>query len=243
MQVLNNSTYGNDQTPLRAAELRAMGQFKASDREGTALWRPGVTGNSPSPDCVVFIHRIGRVAVTFLSGDYQVEDGGWYHRAGDGEVVGVDDPLENAWQAAMAVRADIIRDFDFGGFVLPVAVFSDMDPDATILETMGHRGVKILWGLDHLVERIVDQLPENKRTANLIAKYVQKDLRVLSKNPKPYQPDSPEEVEVDLTSGELNIHGPSSVVINVASGAEVVINVNALSEEDGGAPGFAVHRQ
>ena len=69
MQVLNSSTNGNDQTPLRTAELKAMAQFKASDREGTALWRPGVTGNAPSPDCVALIHKIGRFAICFLSGN------------------------------------------------------------------------------------------------------------------------------------------------------------------------------
>ena len=160
-----------------------------------------------------------------------MEDGSWYHRADDGGVVSVEDPLESAWQAAMAVRDDIIRDFDFGGFVLPVTVFADMEPDETILEMKGRRGVKVLWGLDDLVERVIDQLPESKRRSNLNAKYVDKDLLVLSESPEPYDPGSTDEVEVDLGSGILNIHGPSSVVVNVASGAEVVINVNVLSEE------------
>ncbi len=243
MQVLNNSTNGNDTTPLRTVELKAMAQFKARDRGGTALWRPGVTGNVPSPDCVTLIHKIGRFAICFLSGDYDVEDGSWYHRADDGEVVSVEDPLESAWQAAMAVRDDIIRDFDFGAFVLPVAVFADMEPDETVLDMKGDRGVKVLWGLDDLVERVIRQLPKSKWRSNLNAQYVDRDLRVLSTNPVPYDPDSPDDVEVDLGSGVLNIHGPSSVVVNVASGAEVIINVKVLSEEGEAPPGFTVREQ
>ena len=40
MKVLNNMPNGRDQNPLSAAELEAMAQFEASDRDGTALWRP-----------------------------------------------------------------------------------------------------------------------------------------------------------------------------------------------------------
>ena len=167
MKVLNNLTNGSDQSPLSAAELKAMAQFEASDRDGTALWRPRVSGDAPAPDCAVFVHGIGRFAIRFLSGIYEVEDGEWYHLADDGEAIAVDDPLENIWQAAMAVKEDVTRDYDYGCYIVAVAVFADMEVDEAILEARGGRGVRVLWGMDDLVERVIRQLERGKRRPKL----------------------------------------------------------------------------
>ena len=140
MQVINNLTNGNNQTPLSSAERNAMAQFEASDRGGTAVWRPRVSGNGTSPHCVVVVQEVGRFAITFLPGNYGVEDGSWYRRGDDGRDIEVADPFETVWHAGMAARDEIIRDFNFGGFVVPIAVFTDMDPDETILEEQGRSG-------------------------------------------------------------------------------------------------------
>ena len=40
--------------------------------------------------------------------------------------VAVDDPLEETWQAAAAVRTKIKRELGIGAYVIPVAMFPDM---------------------------------------------------------------------------------------------------------------------
>ncbi len=65
----------------------------------------------------------------------------------------------------------------------------------------------------------------------------------MTRGPSPEGSAAPDEVEVDLSSGVLNIRGPSNVIVNVASSAEVIINVNALSEEGSAPPSFTVREQ
>ncbi len=243
MQVINNLTNGNNQTPLSSAERNAMAQFEASDRGGTTVWRPWVSGNGTSPHCVVVVQEIGRFAITFLPGNYGVEDGIWYRRGADGRDIEVADPLETVWEAGMAARDEIHRDFNFGGFVVPVAVFTDMDPDETILEERGSPGVKVLWGLDDLVERVIRQLPEDKRRSDLSSKYIQRDVKALTRGPSPEGGAAPEEVQVDLESGVLNLNDAKSVIVNVASGARVTINVNGSAVDGDAFPPFTAAGQ
>ena len=233
MNVLNNWPNGRDQNPLSAAELEAMAQFEASDRDGTALWRPRVSGDAPAPDCVIFVHKIGRFAIRFLSGNYSAEDGKWYHRSNDGEHSAVGDPMERVWQAAMAVKEEVTRHYDFGCYILAVAVFPDMELDQALVAAKGRRAVKMLWGTNDLVERIIQQLEESKRRPTLSAEYVEKDIQALTQGRVLDNVGSPEEVEVDLESGELHVHSPKRVVINVASGATVTINFNGAAVDDG----------
>ena len=244
MQVINNLTNGSDQTALSSAERNAMAQFEASDRGGAAVWRPWVSGNRTSPHCVVGVQKIGRFAVSFLPGNYGVEDGIWYRRGADGRDIEVADPLETVWEAGMAARDEIHRDFNFGGFVVPVAVFTDMDRDETILEERGSPGVRVLWGLDDLVERVIRQLPEDKRRSDLSSKYIQRDVKALTGGPSPEgDTAAPDEVQVDLASGVLNLNDAKSVIVNVASGARVTINVNGSAVDGDAFPPFTAAGQ
>ena len=244
MQVINNLTNGNNQTPLSSAERNAMAQFEASDRGGAAVWRPYVSGNRTSPHCVVVARKIGRFAIFFLPGKYGMEGDNWYHRGADGRDIEVADPLETVWEGGMAARDEIHRNFNFGGFVVPVAVFTDMDPDETILEQRGSPGVKVLWGLDDLVERVIRQLPEDKRKSGLNSKYVEKDVRALTRSPSPEgDAAAPDEVQVDLESGVLNLNDAKSVIVNVASGARVTINVNGSAVDGDAFPTFTATGQ
>lgn len=243
MEVINNLTNGNNQTPLSSAERNAMAQFEASDRGGATVWRPWVSGNGTSPHCVVGVQKIGRFAVSFLPGNYRVEGDNWYRRGADGRDIEVADPLETVWEAGMAARDEIHRDFNFGGFVVPVAVFTDMDPDETILEERGSPGVKVLWGLDDLVERVIRQLPEDKRRSDLSSKYIQRDVKALTRGPSPEDGTAPDEVQVDLESGVLNLNDAKSVIVNVASGARVTININGSTVDGDAFPPFTAAGQ
>ena len=162
-----------------------------------------------------------------------MENGRWYHRSDDGDATAVEDPVERVWQAAMAVKEELTRDYDFGCYILAVAVFPDMETDEALMAARGRRAVKMLWGIDDLVERIIRQLDESKRRPALSAEYVEKDIQALTRGGAPGDAGSPEEVEVDFSSGELHLHDPKSVVINVASGATANINIRGSAVDDG----------
>ena len=100
---------------------------------------------------------------------------------GDGDATAVEDPVERVWQAAMAVKEEITRDYDFGPYILAVAVFPDMEPDEALMAVRGRRAVKMLWGMHDLVERVIGQLDESKRRPALSAEFVEKDIRALTR--------------------------------------------------------------
>ena len=117
----------------------------------------------------------------------------------------------------------------------PWRCFRTWTPDDVLVAVRGRRAVKMLWGMHDLVERVIGQLEESKWRAALCAEFVEKDIRALTRGRAPGAAGSPEEVEVDLSSGELHLHGPKSVVINVASGATANINIRG-SAVDGEPP-------
>ena len=230
MKVINNPANQNGQPALSLAEIEAMSQFEASSREGTVLWRPlPKAGGAIAPYCVQSVVGIGRFGIRFLTGPHSVEEGNWYCRDADGKTVPVDDPLEETWQAAMAVRDEVTREFDFGCYIVPVAVFVDMDHDEAIVEAKQLRAVKIIWGMDDLVERVIEQLPQSKWQTGLNASYIAKDVRALTRAPSPRNAapepnaaaepndaaESPDELQVDLGAGPLTINGVQTVVVHM----------------------------
>ena len=217
MKVINNATNENDRRPLSGAERDALSRFEASERQGMALFRPWVAAYGPAPDCAVCVEEEGRFAVNFLTGQYSVDNGKWYRYDPDGKPVSVSNPLEQLWQAAMAVKNAATHDFDFGCFIVPVVVFVDMKRDETIMAAKQLRAVKILWGTDDLVERIIAQLPEDKRQTGLNARFIEKDVRALSRVPSPSDETAPasEDLSVDLGAGQLTMNGVETAIIHV----------------------------
>ena len=217
MKVINNAANDNDRRPLSGAERDALSRFEASDRQGVALFRPRVAGDRLAPDCAVCVEEEGRFVVSFLTGRYSVENGKWHRHDGDGDAVFVSDPMEQLWQAAMAVKDAATRDFDFGCFIVPVAVFVDMEANQEIMAAKQLRAVKILWGTDDLVERIIAQLPEDKRQTGLNARFIEKDVRALSRVPSPSDETAPasEDLSVDLGAGQLTMNGVETAIIHV----------------------------
>ena len=86
----------NNTNTMTLAELEALAQFEASDRKGPAVFHPWVGPGSPVPNCVVLPEGLTRIAVTYLDGEYWVEDGQWYRRDDEGGET----PSTTYWSAA-----------------------------------------------------------------------------------------------------------------------------------------------
>ena len=80
--------------PPTPAELEALRQFEASQRNGEVLFHPQVASGQPVPNYVAFFEETGRFAVTILEGHYAVEDGRWFRHQDDDAQVPADNPLE-----------------------------------------------------------------------------------------------------------------------------------------------------
>ena len=65
-------------------------------------------------------------------------------------------PLTQTWDAAIAVRDAVYRVPGFKVVIIPVLLFPDTPQDQTIEEWAGQRRVKVLFGADDLVDRLLE---------------------------------------------------------------------------------------
>ena len=194
MKVVKNNDDNNQ--PLTLAELEAIQQFEASERDGLAVFHPQVAAGQPAPNCVPFFEELGRFAITILEGRYTVENGRWFRREADGAMTLVDNPLEGAWQAAKAVRMALKRELDLNTYVIAVAWFPDMEEDEDILDEAGGRSVHLFFGGVDLAQRLANLPKEDELQTHLSRRYIKQEVAVLSRpsaevSPEPAEDSSP----------------------------------------------------
>ena len=203
MKVVKNNDDNNQ--PLTLAELEAIQQFEASERDGQAVFHPQVAAGQPAPNCVPFFEEIGRFAITILEGRYTVENGRWFRRGADGAMTPVDNPLEGAWQAAKAVRMALKRELDLNTYVIAVAWFPDMEEDEDILDEAGGRSVHLFFGGVDLAQRLVNLPKEDELQTHLSRRYIKQEAAVLSR-PSAVEPEPAEGPKpVNGRAGAMNI--------------------------------------
>ena len=197
----------NDNRPMTPREIQVCQQFEQSDRSGQALWWPLTTPGNPVPgdpasDCLVLLEGNGRYALTFLHDRWSVREGEWRRHAEDGAVTPMGDVREDAWEAAMSIKDRLSQDLDFGCYVIPVMVITDMTPDPDILEEMRGSKVRLLWGLDDLVARLAD-LPEGDQVQKQLGKrFISREVGTLSRRPAAARPTQPPQAATVTVSGE-----------------------------------------
>ena len=208
---------------LTLAQAEFCDQLERSDRSGQALWWPQVAAGEPAPDCVVFIKETGRFAVMLPPGQYSVEDDDWYRHDSVGGKTQVSDLIEEAWQAAMQVRLAIKGELGIGAYTIPVIIFNDMEPNAGIMEAAQGRGVRVFFGQDEVVQRLVTLPDEEQLQPQLGSRYIQKEVAVLRPASAP-KATTPEEASLEIDDGRLviqhvdvvnvyiNIHNPVAVL-------------------------------
>ena len=221
---------------MTLAQIAFCDQLERSDRSGQAVWGPRVA-TEPAPDCVVFLKEIGRFAVMFPPGRYCVEDDDWYRHDEGGVMTPVPDLIEEAWQAGQRVRTALKAALNIGSYVISVVVFTDMEPDAGIMEAAQGRGVRVFFGQDELVERLVNLPEEEQLQPQLGGRYISKEVAALSRSaaPRALAPES--ESMPELGDGGLVIRHVDVVNVYVA-GASSDGGGNSLSIPKGSTPGL-----
>ena len=219
MKVTNGAPQrGDDNQPLTRTEMEACRQFKASQMNGHVLFHPRVASGDPMPDCLVFVEKTWRFGVMFLTGVYSVEDGQWYHRENDGDApapLGDYDPLEEAWQRAMAAKAELRKKLDIGAFFIPVVVFADMEPDDDIMDEFQGRGARLLGGRDDLPQRMLQLPTADDLHPRLNGRFIAQEMAVLNCGPAPAEPAA-EQLSLGLPdAGPLVLQRVDTVNIHV----------------------------
>ena len=181
MKTVNATPDHNGNQSLNPAEEAAWAQFAASDRSGQALFHPLVEPGAPAPGCVVFLEGIGRFAIRFMPGPYSLANGQWRCHHDGGAAVPVADPLEETWQAAAAVRAKLRRELDIGAYVIPVAMFPDMEMDEDILTAAQGRSVRVLCGQGNEVQRLVNLPDEQEAYLQFERRFIEREVAALSR--------------------------------------------------------------
>ena len=196
----------DDNRPMTLTEIEIYHQFEQSDQPGQVLWWPLVADDDPAPDCLVSLEEICRFPAVFLRGTWSVANGQWYHRDEDDVDVPVVNPLEAAWKCAMSVKNRLEQKDDFGCYVIPVVVFTDMEESRHIMQEFGNRKVRPLWGRDNLLAKFADLPTSRQIQKKLSSWYISQDMRTLT-CPPAENAAAPSEVAVDVGEVAIDLRG------------------------------------
>ena len=164
--------------------MKACQHFEASDEAGQVLFHPQVADGLACAQ----LRRLLRQGWALQrhhsrTTRYTVEADRWFQHQADGARSPMDDPLEKAWQASKSVRTALNRALDISTFVIPVAWFPDMDEDEDILDEVGDRKVRLLFGQADLAQRLVNLPKGDELQTHLSRRYIQREVEALSRDP------------------------------------------------------------
>ena len=143
------------QDPRRAAEAGVYDQLAGSGLPGHALYELKPLPEAPELDFAVWLQDRARFGIQVKGGPYSVDGTVWTLRTSQG-IQHVPCPLTQTWDAAIAVRDVVNRVLGFKTFIIPVLLFTDTPPDPSIKEWAWRRRVKVLFGADDLVDRLLE---------------------------------------------------------------------------------------
>ena len=150
------------QDPKRQAELRVYNELVNSTRPGYALYEVKPIGTAPELDFAVWIEGVACYGVQVKGGQNTKEGGQWLLHTVDGTEE-VPCPIQQTWDAALAIKTAVKRRLGRRTFVIPVLIFPDMLPDREIEHFVESDGrVNLMWGEKDLVDRLI-ALPETDR--------------------------------------------------------------------------------
>ena len=138
--------------PKRRAERQTYQALAGSDRRGFVYyeWRKGY--ERIELDFAVWIADLGRFALQVKGGRYLLIDGEWFLKTRDGLQPIDRCPLDEAKLGALDLHDDIEERAEtaYSPFVIPVVVFTDMEPDGAIGKLANRKGVYLVWRTEDL---------------------------------------------------------------------------------------------
>ena len=145
--------------PKRHAEWRTYRSLDETLREGHAIYEVKVSRTAPEVDFFVIIQDKAVVCMQVKGGEYRIIGGDWHLETDEG-LEYVRDPLKLTWDGAMAVRDYLKEKIGRKIFMLSVLLLPDMQPDPDIDQLAENDKTAVLYGVDDLIERLVDLAEE-----------------------------------------------------------------------------------
>ena len=207
--------YLND--PMRAAELRVYQELVRSEVPGQALYQVNAAPNAPELDILVALEGVAYLGTGIKGGFYRRNNRGeWSLQTGVGWQQ-APCPLDQTFLAAMSVHDTLERRLRMNVFVVPVLIFPDMEGDTAIARATANDKVRVLWGTDNLVDRLVEIAGTRTictpPTAGQIARVVEFFMPGLGTAPEP----EPTPATMDLTGRQVIIHHVDTVNVYTTS--------------------------
>ena len=140
--------------PRRNTEALVYDQLANCDLPGHVLYELKPLPEAPELDFGIWLEDHARYGLQNKGGLYSVDGADWTLRTANGKEQ-VPCPLAQTWDAAIAVRDVIYRVLGFKVFIIPVLLLPDTPPDSIIEEWAAQRKVKVLFGADNLVDRLL----------------------------------------------------------------------------------------
>ena len=126
------------QDPRRCAEAIVYDQLARSGLPGHALYELKALPEAPELDFFAWFEDRARFGAQVNGTEY------------------APCPLTHTWDAAIAVRDVVYRALGFKIFIIPVLLLPDTPPNQAIEKWATQRRVKVLFGADDLVDRLLE---------------------------------------------------------------------------------------
>lgn len=147
------------QDPRRQAELAVFRQLQVSDTPGVALYEARGGAEGREMDFAIWLEDIARVGLQVKCGRYRVDRGTWYLNTPDGEER-KPSPAKQSWESSLQLHHYLRERLPAGRnpFVVPILTFPDMEPCENIEVWSVQAGVRVMFGSETLVERLIEVL-------------------------------------------------------------------------------------
>ena len=155
------------QAPGPDAPGRTAGLQRAAQQPppGYAIYEIKPISRSPELDFAVWIEGVGCFGIQVKGGQNTKDGPRWLLHTVDGTEE-VPCPIQQTWDASLAIKTAVKRRLGRKTFVIPVLLFPDMLPDPEIERFVEADGrVNLMWGEEDLVNRLI-ALPETDKVYN-----------------------------------------------------------------------------
>ena len=218
--------YLND--PKRQAEHRVYRQLAESDLPGLFIFEWKLDKNSAEVDFVVWIRGVGTFVIQVKGGCYQYRRDGdreWYLRK-SGEWERVPSPLKQTWSGADALINSLPKVRGYRSFVLPVLLFTDMDPDRDIETRADRDKVHPLFREDDLPQKLTELAREREVFYPPTDDIISAQARDITDGEVEYKPvEHPDAGEEDAGLAGLPELGADDVIIRHVEHLHQTVNL------------------
>ena len=155
MQVLPEFPENRRRDPKRQAELRVYEALQASDEDGIAIYGARLNRKCREIDFLALLTDVARFGIEVKGSRYKLDGTAWQRQTSEGWEP-APNPLTQTKDASMQMRDALGEHLEHRPFILPIVLFPDMEPDRGIEARAARAGVHAVFGVDELVERLLE---------------------------------------------------------------------------------------